>query len=108
MVGYAVTTGAVTGWRYFVLSNIVEDALLGELRTTGDRSAPRQAEPERIRHVVLRGASAADVPLIPDEVSVSADGNVVTVRVRHVYPVLEYGAQRVAIPIVIERSRALP
>jgi hypothetical protein len=104
----------VAGWRYFVLSNIVQDALLGESPTAAERSFPGAARGSegdraaRVLHVVLRGASEADVPLLPDEVIVSADGNVVTVRVRHVYPVFEYRAQRLEIPISFERSLAYP
>ncbi len=115
MAGYVMTAGTVSAWRYFVLTNIVEDALHGELPTNIQRNMSatgRPADPEeriaRIRHMVLRGADAADVPLIPDEVTVSADGNVVTVRVRHVYPVFEYQARRITIPISIERSLAYP
>ncbi len=115
MAGYVVSAGAGSAWRYFVLTNIVEDALHGELPTSLQRNMPgpaRPADPEdrlaRIRNIVLRGADAADLPLIPDEVTVSADGNVVTVRVRHVYPVFEYRTRRIAIPITIERSLAFP
>ncbi len=115
VAGYIVTAGAVSAWRYFVLTNIVDDALHGELPTNIQRNmsgTARPADPEeriaRIRHMVLRGADAADVPLVADEVSVSADGNVVTVRVRHVYPVVEYQGRRITIPISIERSLAYP
>jgi len=115
VAGYVVTAGAVSAWRYFVLTNIVADALQWELPTNVQRNlsgTARSADPEeriaRIRQMVLRGADAADVPLIPDEVTVSADGNVVTVRVRHVYTVFEYQTRRITIPISIERSLAYP
>jgi hypothetical protein len=115
MAGYVVTAGAVSAWRYFVLTNIVADALAAELPTALERNVPgvaRTADPAermaRIRHMVLQGASAADVPLIPDDVTVSADGNVVTVLVRHVYPVFEYQARRITIPITVERSQVFP
>jgi hypothetical protein len=115
MVGDAVTAGAVTGWRYFVLANIVQDALTGESPTMAERNVSgvaRRPEPgdrtARILHMVRRGASEADVSLLPDEVTVSADANAVTVRVRHVYPVFEHRAHRIEIPITIERSLALP
>lgn len=115
VAGYVVTVCAVSAWRHFVLTNIVNDALHGELPTSLQRNMPgaaRPADPEdrltRIRNIVLRGADAADVPLIPDEVTVSTDGNVVTVRILHVYTVFEYQTRRITIPISIERSLAFP
>ena len=102
-----------------MLSNIVEDALVRELPTLAERQtaqiAPgllRPVEPEermaRVHESVLRGAALSDVPLVADEVKVVAEGNRLTVRVRHEYPVLNYQAQRVAIPVTLERSVSLP
>jgi hypothetical protein len=102
LAGYAVMAGAVSAWRYVVLINVVDEAFAENGKVgAGDRVA-------RIRDAVLRGASQADVPLLPDEVSVSEDGNVVTVRIRHLYSVVEYQARRLEIPISIERALAFP
>ena len=98
IAGYAVTAGAVSAWRYVVLMNVVDEAF------DDDRKQPASGRAARIRQAVLRGASQADVPLVPDELDVSEDGNVVTVRIRHVYPVVEYQARRLEIPISVERS----
>jgi len=102
VAGYAVAAGAVSAWRYVVIMNIVDEAL------DEDRKQPPSDRAARIHQAVMRGASQADLPLVPDEVSVSEDGNVVTVRVRHVYPVVEYQARRLEIPISVERSLAFP
>jgi hypothetical protein len=100
IVGYAVVAGAGMGWRYMVLTSAVGDALTEERRFgPGDRAA-------RVRQSVLRGASDAGLSLDPEEVTVVADGNVVTVQVRHVYTVVEYQARRLDIPITVEQSRS--
>lgn len=98
LAGYVVFAGAASAWRWMVLTNIVADAL------NEDRKLPPEDRVTRIRQAVLRGASEADLPLTPEEVNVSADGSVVTVRVRHVYRAFEYAQQRVDIPISVDRS----
>jgi hypothetical protein len=95
-----VTAGAVSAWRYVVLMNVIDEAL------DEDRKQPPSDRAARIRQAVLRGASQADLPLVPEEVDVSEDGNVVTVRIRHVYRVVEYQSRRLEIPISVERSLA--
>ena len=95
-----MTAGAVSAWRYVVLMNVIDEAL------DEDRKQPPSDRVVRIRQAVLRGASQADLPLVPEELDVSEDGNVVTVRVRHVYRVVEYQSRRLEIPINVERSLA--
>ena len=118
-MGYALFAGVVSGWRYFVLSNIVEDALVRELPTLTEQRTEqlmpglsRRVEPEerlaRVRDVVVRAAALADVPLAADEVTVATEGNRFIVRIRHEYPVLNYQAQKLAIPVMLERSVTLP
>jgi hypothetical protein len=102
IVGYAVVAGAGTAWRYMVITSAVGDALAEERRLgSGDRAA-------RVRQAVLRGANDAGLSLDPEEVTAVADGNVVTVQVRHVYTVVEYQARRLDIPITVERSSSYP
>jgi hypothetical protein len=112
---YALYAGGVVAWRYFLLSSLAEDALHRELPTLTERQVPGlapQVEPgarlARVRDRVLQGAAQAEVPLSADEVAVSADGNVLTVRVRCEYAVLRYEPHRLAIPISVERSLAVP
>ena len=98
LAAYVVFAAGASAWRWMVLTNVVADAL------NEDRKNTPEERVTRIGEAVLRGAREADLPLTPEEVSVSADGSVVTVRVRHVYRAFEYGQQRVDIPISVDRS----
>ena len=115
ILGYVGYAGAIGAWRYFVLSNLVHDALRAELPSLTERAisgTTRRMSPDdrvaRVQRVVLRAAVDADVPLTPEELTVSERDNVLTVRIRHIYPAFEYHTQKLLVPITVERSLMVP
>jgi hypothetical protein len=115
IMAYALYAGGMAVWRYFLLSNIVEEALNRELPTLTERQLSGvgiKAEPgdrmARVHEAVLKAAGLADVPLSAEEVAVSADSNVLTVRIRHAYSALPSRIPQPAIHLTVERSLAIP
>ena len=112
LIVYAVFAGGVVAWRYFVISNAVEDALQREFPHRVERRVEGFTPPgdifermPRVRKLIIETAANSAVSVATSEVEEEKEGDLLTAQVRQEYPVIEYRDERwLTIPITVKRS----
>lgn len=113
LLGAFVAT-AKAAYSWWQVSSIVDEAALSQIHASvGARaagasvSAERRGRLDKIRDIIVRNAEGLGLALTHDRVGVAEDETGIRVRVRWVYPLLEWEDEVVvAVPLSIDRSFA--
>src|SRR5262245_40249977 len=112
--GWFTYTVALAGWSYFITQETVDKALreatgrhLAALASGSPRALERLAAD--VRYSILLGARREGLPILEENVHVSANSAGVTARVRWLYRVFGLDERDIlVVPIAIQRSFTPP